>query len=80
MSRADTGWRSCTSCAAVGRSHHQAYAYLMVPDLEGLTKQATMRLDAIQAMEELGSGLSGHARPGDSRCREVLGETRAATC
>ena len=40
----------------VGRSHHQAYAYLMVPDMEGLTKQATMRLDAIQAMEELGSG------------------------
>ena len=40
----------------VGRSHHQAYAYLMVPDIEGLTKQATQRLDAIQAMEELGSG------------------------
>jgi transcription-repair coupling factor (superfamily II helicase) len=40
----------------VGRSHHQAYAYLMVPDLEGLTKQASQRLDAIQAMEELGSG------------------------
>ena len=40
----------------VGRSHHQAYAYLMVPDVEGLTKQAAQRLDAIQAMEELGSG------------------------
>ncbi|MBB4841947.1 transcription-repair coupling factor (superfamily II helicase) [Paucibacter oligotrophus] len=40
----------------VGRSHHQAYAYLMVPDLQGLTKQAAQRLDAIQAMEELGSG------------------------
>jgi transcription-repair coupling factor (superfamily II helicase) len=40
----------------VGRSHHQAYAYLMVPDMQGLTKQATQRLDAIQAMEELGSG------------------------
>ncbi len=40
----------------VGRSHHQAYAYLMVPDLQGLTKQAMQRLDAIQAMEELGSG------------------------
>ena len=40
----------------VGRSHHQAYAYLMVPDVQGLTKQATQRLDAIQAMEELGSG------------------------
>ncbi len=40
----------------VGRSHHQAYAYLLVPDLEGLSKAATMRLDAIQSMEELGSG------------------------
>jgi transcription-repair coupling factor (superfamily II helicase) len=40
----------------VGRSHHQAYAYLMVPDVEGLTKAAAQRLDAIQSMEELGSG------------------------
>jgi len=40
----------------VGRSHHQAYAYLMVPDTESLTKQAQQRLDAIQQMEELGSG------------------------
>ena len=40
----------------VGRSHHQAYAYLLVPDPEALSKQATLRLDAIQAMEELGSG------------------------
>jgi transcription-repair coupling factor (superfamily II helicase) len=40
----------------VGRSHHQAYAYLMVPDVEGLTKAAAQRLEAIQSMEELGSG------------------------
>ena len=40
----------------VGRSHHQAYAYLMVPDVEALTKQAGQRLEAIQQMEELGSG------------------------
>ena len=40
----------------VGRSHHQAYAYLMVPDIEGLTRQAAQRLEAIQQMEELGSG------------------------
>src|SRR6187549_620410 len=40
----------------VGRSHHQAYAYLMVPDVDGLTKQAAQRLEAIQQMEELGSG------------------------
>ena len=59
----------------VGRSHHQAYAYLMVPDTEGLTKQAAQRLDAIEQMEELGSGfyLAMH----DLEIRgagEVLGE------
>ncbi|MFM2450755.1 MAG: hypothetical protein RIS44_3205, partial [Pseudomonadota bacterium] len=62
----------------VGRSHHQAYAYLLVPDVEGLTKQATQRLDAIQAMEELGSGfyLAMH----DLEIRgagEVLGENQS---
>ncbi|NTV71895.1 MAG: transcription-repair coupling factor [Azonexaceae bacterium] len=40
----------------VGRSHHQAYAYLLVQDEKAMTKQARMRLEAIQAMEELGSG------------------------
>jgi transcription-repair coupling factor (superfamily II helicase) len=40
----------------VGRSHHQAYAYLLVRDVESLTPQATRRLEAIQQMEELGSG------------------------
>ena len=62
----------------VGRSHHQAYAYLMVPDTEGLTKQAQQRLEAIQAMEELGSGfyLAMH----DLEIRgagEVLGENQS---
>ncbi|MEO8600442.1 MAG: TRCF domain-containing protein, partial [bacterium] len=40
----------------VGRSHHQAYAYLLVNDVQGLTKLAQRRLDAIVEMEELGSG------------------------
>ena len=62
----------------VGRSHHQAYAYLLVPDIEGLTKQAAQRLDAIQQMEELGSGfyLAMH----DLEIRgagEVLGENQS---
>ncbi len=62
----------------VGRSHHQAYAYLMVPDTEGLSKQAAQRLDAIQQMEELGSGfyLAMH----DLEIRgagEVLGENQS---
>lgn len=62
----------------VGRSHHQAYAYLMVPEIEGLTKAAAQRLDAIQQMEELGSGfyLAMH----DLEIRgagEVLGENQS---
>lgn len=40
----------------VGRSHHQAYAYLLVRDPETLTNQANRRLEAIQQMEELGAG------------------------
>lgn len=40
----------------VGRSHHQAYAYLLTPEEANLTTDAVKRLDAIQSMEELGSG------------------------
>ncbi|MGZ0018827.1 transcription-repair coupling factor [Nitrosomonas sp. wSCUT-2] len=40
----------------VGRSHHQAYAYLLTPPEAALGAQAKKRLEAIQAMEELGSG------------------------
>jgi transcription-repair coupling factor (superfamily II helicase) len=40
----------------VGRSHHQAYAYLLTPPEESLGKNALKRLEAIQMMEELGSG------------------------
>jgi len=62
----------------VGRSHHQAYAYLLVHDVHGLTKQAQRRLEAIQQMEELGSGfyLAMH----DLEIRgagEVLGENQS---
>ena len=62
----------------VGRSHHQAYAYLLVNDLSNLTKQSQRRLDAIQQMEELGSGfyLAMH----DLEIRgagEVLGENQS---
>jgi transcription-repair coupling factor (superfamily II helicase) len=62
----------------VGRSHHQAYAYLLVHDVQSLTKQAQRRLDAIQQMEELGSGfyLAMH----DLEIRgagEVLGDSQS---
>src|SRR5262249_60317330 len=39
-----------------GRSHHQAYAYLLTPPEEALSAQAKKRLEAIQLMEDLGSG------------------------
>lgn len=42
----------------VGRSHHQAYAYLLVPDKDHLTKDAEKRLDAIVALEDLGAGFT----------------------
>ncbi len=62
----------------VGRSHHQAYAYLLVDSMDGLTVQAKKRLEAIQAMEQLGSGfyLAMH----DLEIRgagEVLGESQS---
>ncbi|WP_300455565.1 transcription-repair coupling factor [Accumulibacter sp.] len=40
----------------VGRSHHQAYAYLLTHDETTLNKQARQRLEAIQVMDELGAG------------------------
>jgi transcription-repair coupling factor (superfamily II helicase) len=62
----------------VGRSHHQAYAYLLTPPEDALNKNAVKRLEAIQAMEELGSGfyLAMH----DLEIRgagEVLGESQS---
>ena len=62
----------------VGRSHHQAYAYLMVLSQDGLTRGAEKRLEAIQSLEELGSGffLAMH----DLEIRgagEVLGESQS---
>jgi transcription-repair coupling factor (superfamily II helicase) len=62
----------------VGRSHHQAYAYLLTPGEDALGAQAKKRLEAIQMMEELGSGfyLAMH----DLEIRgagEVLGEEQS---
>ena len=40
----------------VGRSHHQAYAYLLVPSIKHLKGDAEKRLDAIQRASNLGAG------------------------
>jgi transcription-repair coupling factor (superfamily II helicase) len=62
----------------VGRSHHQAYAYLLTPPEEGLNINAKRRLEAIQTMEDLGAGfyLAMH----DLEIRgagEVLGDSQS---
>jgi transcription-repair coupling factor (superfamily II helicase) len=62
----------------VGRSHHQAYAYLLTPPEEALNANAKKRLEAIQTMEDLGAGfyLAMH----DLEIRgagEVLGESQS---
>ncbi|WP_371185732.1 transcription-repair coupling factor [Thalassotalea maritima] len=42
----------------VGRSHHQAYAYLLTPHPKRMTKDALKRLDAIAQLEDLGAGFA----------------------
>jgi transcription-repair coupling factor (superfamily II helicase) len=62
----------------VGRSHHQAYAYLLTPPAEALGAQAKKRLEAIQMMEELGSGFYLAMQDLEIRgAGEVLGESQS---
>ena len=42
----------------VGRSHHRAYAYLVVPEKRSMTADAKKRLEAIASLEELGAGFT----------------------
>lgn len=62
----------------VGRSHHQAYAYLLTePDVK-ITPQAEKRLDAIQLLEDLGAGF--HLAMHDLEIRgagELLGDSQS---
>jgi transcription-repair coupling factor (superfamily II helicase) len=62
----------------VGRSHHRAYAYLIVPPRASLSADAVKRLEAIESLEELGAGfvLATH----DLEIRgagELLGEAQS---
>ncbi|MCC6474134.1 MAG: transcription-repair coupling factor [Burkholderiales bacterium] len=62
----------------VGRSHHQAYAYLLTPEAAALTPAAKKRLEAIQAMEQLGSGFYLAMQDLEIRgAGEVLGESQS---
>ena len=42
----------------VGRSHHRAYAYLITPPQNAMTKDAVKRLEAIESIEDLGAGFT----------------------
>jgi len=62
----------------VGRSHHRAYAYLLVPDRRSITEDARKRLDAISSMDELGAGFTLATHDLEIRgAGELLGEDQS---
>lgn len=59
----------------VGRSHHQAYAYLLIPSFKTLTADAQKRLEALTAYEDLGIGFTLATHDLEIRgAGEMLGE------
>ncbi|VAX01350.1 Transcription-repair coupling factor, partial [hydrothermal vent metagenome] len=59
----------------VGRSHHQAYAYLVVPPKKVMTADAIKRLEAIESIQELGAGFTLASHDMEIRgAGELLGE------
>jgi transcription-repair coupling factor (superfamily II helicase) len=62
----------------VGRSHHQAYAYLLTPDEKNLTADAVKRLEAIVSLEDLGAGFTLATHDLEIRgAGELLGEEQS---
>lgn len=62
----------------VGRSHHQAYAYLLIPAYKAITKDALKRLEAIESMEDLGAGFTLAMHDLEIRgAGEILGEEQS---
>ena len=62
----------------VGRSHHQAYAYLMTPHPKLLSKDANKRLEAIEATADLGAGFTLASHDLEIRgAGELLGEEQS---
>jgi len=62
----------------VGRSHHQAYTYLLIPDKDSITKDAKKRLEAISALEDLGVGFMLATHDLEIRgAGELLGEEQS---
>src|SRR3990167_6709803 len=62
----------------VGRSHHRAYAYLVVPNKKAMTGDAEKRLEALASLEELGAGFTLAAHDLEIRgAGELLGEEQS---
>ena len=62
----------------VGRSHHRAYAYMIVPHHKAMTTDAVKRLEAIEALEELGVGFTLATHDLEIRgAGEILGEEQS---
>jgi transcription-repair coupling factor (superfamily II helicase) len=62
----------------VGRSHHRAYAYLLVPPKKAMTADAVKRLEAIEAAGELGAGFLLSSQDLEIRgAGELLGENQS---
>ena len=62
----------------VGRSHHRAYAYLIAPPRAAMTADAAKRLDAIDSLEDLGSGFTLATHDLEIRgAGELLGDTQS---
>ncbi len=62
----------------VGRSHHQAYAFMLIPPLRNLTLDAVKRLQAIESLEDLGAGFALASHDLEIRgAGELLGESQS---
>lgn len=62
----------------VGRSHHQAYAYLFTPPPKLISTDARKRLDAISSLEDLGAGFTLATHDLEIRgTGEILGEEQS---
>ena len=62
----------------VGRSHHQAYAYLLTPNEKALTRDSVKRLEALVSLEDLGSGFTLATHDLEIRgAGELLGEDQS---
>ncbi|XBS71214.1 transcription-repair coupling factor [Acerihabitans sp. KWT182] len=62
----------------VGRSHHQAYAYLLTPPPKAMSQDALKRLDAIASLEDLGAGFALATHDLEIRgAGELLGEDQS---